>query len=176
MRYGYSITNANPRLPLLVCSRHKPTYRIFEPKLVNALIEYFKKLDTSSIAIAEERDQSDLIRNSIASIDKKLATLDASLQRADAAFTDGTMDHARYTVQINRLQENAATMELKRATLLHDLAEIANKQNEADKLINAREYGLSMLSHPNEATCNAWLRTHIEIYAAHHRVAAIILR
>ncbi len=125
--------------------------------------------------IAQQRDPAVILQRDLELVEKQLTANTTALTRADEAFTNGIIDAPHCAAQVKRIQEQEAAHRLKEKSIRTKLAEHATEKADAARTVNAREYGIAMLEHQNDATCNGWLGRYVTISAAHHRIAAIVL-
>ena len=109
----------------------------------------------------------------LAEHDAALARHQQALRRADTAFVSGVMDEERYRDQVKRLRA-AIEAEQSARTQLQAAAEAAQQRgSRADRLAEIRAAGPAMLTYPDTAAANAWLRRYVRVYVRSNQVVEV---
>ncbi len=140
-------------------------------RTLRAEMEALRFADLDAIAATPTTEEH--IREQIAAQGRTIETVKAGIGRADAAFVNGLLDMERYRVQLDRLnvQMAAALAELER--LERALTEEQDRGTFRHRLDEVVAHGLAMLDSADVTAANAWLRRHVRIWVAYHKVVAI---
>lgn len=115
-----------------------------------------------------------------AELDRRLAEHAAAIQRhqgalrrADTAFVSGVMDEDRYREQVTRLR--AATEAEQSAQVQLQAAALADQQrgSRANRLREIAASGRAMLTTPDTAAANTWLRRYVRVFVRGNQVVEV---
>lgn len=124
-------------------------------------------------AIASTATTEETITEQIAMQQRAIDAVKTAIGRADAAFVNGLLDMERYRVQLDRLAVQMAAAQAELDRLKRALVEEQDRGTFRHRLDEVVELGLAMLDNPNVTEANAWLRRHVRIWVAYHKVVAI---
>ena len=97
----------------------------------------------------------------------------AALRRADTVFVSGMMDEVRYQEQVRRLRAALEAVQSEGAQLQAAAAAAQQNGSRAERLAAIRAAGPAMLTLPDTAAANAWLRHYVRVYVRDNQATEI---
>lgn len=114
--------------------------------------------------VIERPNRAAELRPQIEALEKQIRQIEAKRERAQDFLTDGTLDKTAYQRQMARMDEQAAAL----ADQIDELQEAMRAEERAgqfeERLTEAGQIGLAMLTDPDVPYANAWLRNHLRVW------------
>lgn len=121
----------------------------------------------------DDADRADRLGAQLAERDAAIARHQQALRRADTAYISGIMDDDRYREQVTRLR-TAIEAEQSARTQLQTAADAERQRgSRAERLTQIAAAGPAMLTTPDTAAANAWLRRFVRVYVRDNQVVEV---
>jgi DNA invertase Pin-like site-specific DNA recombinase len=121
----------------------------------------------------EDTDAAAALAAQLAAHDSAIARHMTALRRADDAYVSGVMDTDRYRVQVDRLRTAIELEQSARTQAEAAAAAQAQRGSRADLLRDIAASGPAMLTTPDTAAANAWLRRYVRVYVEGNSVVEV---
>lgn len=140
---------------------------------LQATIEYLNTVSIDEIAVDTQAAATDDLDKQESGLNAERKQIEASLSRADQAFTDGLMDIDRYRQQTQRLtaRRDAVDVALRQLAEKRDAARYAGERKQ--RLEEVRDAAEAMINHPNQTLGNAWLRRFLRVWVSGNKVVRV---
>ena len=135
-------------------------------------LEELAAADLSAIPDDDQAQAQELAAR-LSECDAALQRQQAALRRADTAFVSGVMDDERYREQVSRLRAAIAAAETERAQLQAAAEQQRQAGSRAERLAQIAASGGAMLTLPDTAAANAWLRRYVRVYVRENQVTEV---
>lgn len=158
------------------CSNKHPGRSVMAWKVddaVRASIEYLATLPDLAAYMPETADRSDALRAQLATLQERMAGFQEQLERADDAYTMGTMNANRYQRQVERIEKQMAqlTAQITDAEAMLRKEQVAGRR--VDRLEEVVSSGLAMLTAEEIPTANAYFRRLLRVWVRDNNVTSV---
>lgn len=158
------------------CSNKHPGRSVMAWKVDDAVrisIEYLATLPDLAAYIPETADHSEALRAQLATLQERMAGFQEQLERADDAYTMGTMNANRYQRQVERIEKQMAqlTAQITDAEAMLRKEQVAGRR--VDRLEEVVSSGLAMLTAEEIPTANAYFRRLLRVWVKDNNVSSV---
>jgi DNA invertase Pin-like site-specific DNA recombinase len=163
------------RRPKFYCQPYHPGGSVGTDRVIEALaiaLDDLAHADLSAIP-DDDGDQAAQLDQQLAQHDAAIAKHQQALRRADDAFVAGVMDLDRYKAQVDRLRALIAAEESAKTTLQAAADAAKQRGSRADMLAEIAAAGPAMLTAPDTAAANAWLRRYVRVFVRDNEVTEV---
>ena len=140
---------------------------------LSAAIQYVSGLASVDELLHDDATAAAQIAEQIAAHNTTIERHQSALHRADDAYTAGVLDIDRYRRQVERI---GGQIEAERSAIAQLQQRAASAQSQAHRrtrLEELRDSGTMMLQSEDATAANAWLRTHVRIWAQDNQVVEV---
>jgi DNA invertase Pin-like site-specific DNA recombinase len=127
-------------------------------------------LDNLADYMPETEDRTTALQSQLTKHDERIVELRAQLERADDAYTTGTMTADRYQRQVERIEKQMAIVQAQRNDVANTLSEEMRAGNRLERLEEIVAFGHFMLVEPDITKANAWFRRHWRVWILDNEV------
>lgn len=140
---------------------------------LRSAVEYVSGLASVDNLLHDDTAAAAQIAEQIAAHTTNIERHQSTLHRADDAYVSGMLDIDRYQRQVERI---TGQIEAERSAIVQLQQRAASAQSQAQRrtrLEELRDSGAAMLNSQDTTAANAWLRTHVRIWAQDNQVVEV---
>lgn len=139
---------------------------------LEAAIDVLAKSDLSAIP-NDDADRAAALQAQLDAHAAAIARHQAALRRADTAYVNGVMDEERYQEQVRRLRaaiETETTAQLQAQAAADAEQQRGSRRQRLEQIAAA---GRAILTTPDTAAANTWLRAYVRVYVRDNQVSEV---